>query len=292
MLTGLPREATARMKLVCRQRNAGVCRTSTTAATSASGVSSCTSVSTCTPMLRRTPSRIFRPCSIPSPRKLPREERFALSKDALNTKGMPRRPVISFRRPATCCVSSALSMTQGPAMRKNGRSMPISCPTSFMGSRASGLWQQRCPLRPRGADEAGEERVAVARGRGELRMELRRHEPGVAGDLDDFHQAVAREAGEAHAGLAVAVEEVVVELVTVAVALEDGVLGEGLPGAGAGREQHLLRAQAHGAALARGFVPRLRAARLVLPLADERDHRMRRRAVEFRAVGSGESEHV
>jgi hypothetical protein len=31
----------------------------------------------------------------------------------------------------------------------------------------------------RGADEAGEQRMAVARRRGELRMELARHEPGM-----------------------------------------------------------------------------------------------------------------
>ena len=40
MLTGLPCEQAATMKLVWRHRNAGVCSTSTTSATSASGVSS------------------------------------------------------------------------------------------------------------------------------------------------------------------------------------------------------------------------------------------------------------
>src|SRR6185437_6011757 len=142
------------------------------------------------------------------------------------------------------------------------------------------------------ANEAGEKRVAVARCRGEFRMELRRDEPGVAGNLDDFHQAVAREAGEAHARLPVAVEEVVVEFVAVAVALEDGILAEDLPGARPGPEQYLLRAQAHRAALAGSLVAGLGAASLVLPLADERDHRVRRRAVELRAVGAREAEHV
>jgi len=79
MLTGLPWAAVLTMKFVWRQRNAGVCSTSTTAATSASGVSSCTSVSTGTPIVRRTSSSTRRPDSIPGPRKLAREERFALS---------------------------------------------------------------------------------------------------------------------------------------------------------------------------------------------------------------------
>lgn len=48
-------------------------------ATSAIGVSSWTSVNTGTPMALRTSARIFSPASIPGPRKLPREERLALS---------------------------------------------------------------------------------------------------------------------------------------------------------------------------------------------------------------------
>jgi len=79
MLTGLPCEATFTMKFVCRTRKAGVCSTSTTAATSASGVSSCTSVSTGTPNWRFTSASTLSPASMPGPRKLVREERFALS---------------------------------------------------------------------------------------------------------------------------------------------------------------------------------------------------------------------
>ncbi len=91
MFTGLPCELAATMKFVCRQRNAGVCRTSTTAATSSSGVSSCTSVNTGTPIWSRTLARAFRPPSSPGPRKLAREERFALSNDALKMKGIFER---------------------------------------------------------------------------------------------------------------------------------------------------------------------------------------------------------
>ncbi len=70
------------------------------------------------------------------------------------------------------------------------------------------------------------------------------------------------------------------------------ILAEDLARARARPEQHLLRAEAHGAALVGGLVARLHAARLVLPLGDQRDHRMRRRAVELGAVGVGEAEHV
>src|SRR3569833_1864722 len=132
MLTGLPWEDTFNMKLVCRHRNAGVCMTSTTAATSAIGVSSWTSVSTGTPTALRTSARIARPASIPGPLKLFLDERLALSYEVLNTIGIDSRVVIFFRRPAISCVSVGPSITQGPAIRKNGCCSPTSCPASFM----------------------------------------------------------------------------------------------------------------------------------------------------------------
>src|SRR6185369_14101423 len=124
MLTGLPCEQTLRMKLVWRTRNAGVCITSTTLATSAKGVSSCTSVSTGTPIFSFTPCSTLSPASRPGPRKLSLEERFALSYDALKMKLTFRRLVSSLSLPAISWVSVSPSITQGPAMRKNGRSMP------------------------------------------------------------------------------------------------------------------------------------------------------------------------
>jgi hypothetical protein len=136
MFTGLSIDDTPTMKLVWRHRNAGVCITSTTAATSASGVSSCTSVNTGTLISARTRDSAFRPASIPGPRKLARDERLALSNEALNMNGMPRAPVISFKRPATSSTRPSLSMTQGPAIKKNGRSGPTSKEANFMRSRA------------------------------------------------------------------------------------------------------------------------------------------------------------
>ncbi len=69
MFTGLPVAATAEMKSVWRQRNAGVCSTSTMAAAASISSSSCTSVNTGTPSSLRTAPRISRPLSMPSPRK-------------------------------------------------------------------------------------------------------------------------------------------------------------------------------------------------------------------------------
>src|SRR5262245_38979207 len=98
-------------------------------------------------------------------------------------------------------------------------------------------------MRPRGADESTEERMTVPRRRGELRMELRREEPGVVGQLDDFHQAIAREPGETQARLPVALQVGIVELVAVPVAFENDVLAEDLARLAAGCEQDFLCAE-------------------------------------------------
>jgi hypothetical protein len=100
MLTGLPWLDTLTMKFVWRHRNAGVCMTSTTLATSANGVSSCTSVSTGTPTFARTSASILSPASMPGPRKLLADERFALSYDALKMNGTLSRVVMSLSLPA------------------------------------------------------------------------------------------------------------------------------------------------------------------------------------------------
>ncbi len=246
MLTGLFCEQAATMKLVCRQRNAGVCSTSTTAATSASGVSSCTSVSTGTPICSRTRARILRPSSMPGPRKLAREERLALSKEALNMKGMPSAPVISFSRPATSSTSASLSMTQGPAIRKNGRSGPTSTEANFMRWRGPGCRAARYARAAR--DEAREQRVAVARRRGELGMKLAGDEPGMRAQFDELHQAVRRKSGETQARGAQFVEIVIVEFIAVAMALEYRFLAVNRARLRSGRELHFLRPEPHAAA--------------------------------------------
>src|SRR3984893_12363206 len=134
-------------------------------------------------------------------------------------KGMPSRAVISFNRPAISWVSAAPSMTQGPAIRSSGRPAPTSCPVSCTGSRARRMRELGGALRARRPYETGEQRMPVARGGGDRRVDLCRQEPRMVGQLDRLHQPVAREPREAHARLPVAVEVVVVEFVAVPMAL-------------------------------------------------------------------------
>jgi hypothetical protein len=78
MFTGLPQAATAWMKSVCRQRKAGVCSTSTTAATARLRVLVHVGQHRHAD-LRRTSARICRPASTPGPRADLPELRLALS---------------------------------------------------------------------------------------------------------------------------------------------------------------------------------------------------------------------
>src|SRR5213080_2207199 len=128
--TGFPAAATATMKSVCRQRKAGVCSTSTTAATAATCAFSCASVSTGSPVSRRTSARMARPSSMPTPRKPSSEVRFALSKEDLYTTGSPARAAISRTRSAWRRAASRDSMTHGPAIRASGAPPPtVTVPT-------------------------------------------------------------------------------------------------------------------------------------------------------------------
>src|SRR5580692_5345081 len=230
MFTGLPCEQAATMKFVWRQRKAGVCRTSTTAATSSSGVSSCTSVKTGTPIWSRTLARAFRPPSRPGPRKLERDERFALSNDALKMNGILSAPVISLSRPATSMTKASLSMTQGPAIKKNGRSCPTSKDVSFMRSCGGAARLQRGPVLARRSDEAGEQGVAIARRGSEFRVKLTGHKPRMAGQLDKFHQPVGGEAREAQPRRRQLVQIMIIELVAMAMTLENRLLTVQGPG--------------------------------------------------------------
>ena len=145
MFTGLPALATARMKSVWRQRKAGVCSTSTTAATAAISSSVCTSVSTGTPSWRFTWARMRKPSAMPRPRYDCAELRLALSYDDLKMNGTRSSAQISFNCPATSTCSCSDSTTQGPAMRNSGRSRPTSKSHSLIASSRSALaaWRGR-----------------------------------------------------------------------------------------------------------------------------------------------------
>ena len=208
--------------------------------------------------------------------------------------GILRRAVISLSRPAISWVSAGLSMTHGPAIRKNGRWPPTSCPASFIdgsprapGPAACGSCAARCARAARmkpvnsGWPSRG---VEVNSG---WNWVATNH--GWLGQLDHLHQAVAREAREAHARGAVALQVVVVELVAVAVALHDHV-------AAVRSRAPACRPRAAPPAPpgawcrpSPSLVARLRAVHLVLPLGDQRDHRVRGGAVELGAVGVGQA---
>ncbi len=82
-LIARPVLAAAIKRSVCRQRNAGICKTSTTSATAAHWPGSCTSVSTGTPSFSRSSAKIASALSRPMPRALLRLVRFALSNEVL-----------------------------------------------------------------------------------------------------------------------------------------------------------------------------------------------------------------
>ena len=128
-LTARPDFAAARIKSVCRQRNAGICSTSATAATSSICATSCTSVSTGTFSASLTLSKIFSPACIPSPRKLLIEERFALSNEVLKTKSRPALRARTAHSRAIINVCSSDSMTHGPAITVSRPSPNVAGPT-------------------------------------------------------------------------------------------------------------------------------------------------------------------
>ena len=74
----------------------------------------------------------------------------------------------------------------------------------------------------RRADEVAEERMRAVGAALELRVVLHADEPGMLRQLDDLHQiAVGVDAADAHAGLDKLAAIQVVELVAMAMALED-----------------------------------------------------------------------
>src|ERR1022692_5169653 len=126
--------------------------------------------------------------------------------------------------------------------------------------------------------------MPVARRGSEFRVKLRRHEPGMARQLDDLDQPVLRETRKLEPGARVGFEVVVVEFVAMPMALGDQVAAIELTGQRAGLQMHILRAQSHGAAEVRALIARLHTEGTVLPFGDQGDDPMRRGAVEFGTV--------
>src|SRR5438034_4060354 len=193
-------------------------------------------------------------------------------------------------------VSSAIwrdSTTHGPAIRNKGLSRPASNPQSFMlSSRDRGLGLAGLVLQS-GLDERREERMPAAGRRGAFRMELAADEPRVRWQLDHLAQLLALgEAGGAQALVLQSLHVLVVDFVAMAVAFVDHVRAVDLAREAPGLEHSALSTQPHRPAEIGLFVAALDAAVPVLPLGHERDHRVRRVAVEFRAVRAREADDV
>src|SRR5207245_2845850 len=150
-----------------------------------------TSERTGTPVASLIPFRIRSPSLRPGPRNEAAELRFALSKDALKTKGTEDFRHISERARAIFRQWASLSMTHGPATKARGAPPPIarSWPTRTL--RTAG----RPPSAPgragpfAGIDEAPEQRVRLHRLRFEFRVELAGEEVRVVRYLHDLHEA-------------------------------------------------------------------------------------------------------
>src|SRR5256885_2260173 len=135
--------------------------------------------------------------------------------------------------------------------------------------------------------------MAAAGGRGEFRVELAADEPGMRWQLDHLAQLLARrEAGNAQALVLQPLDVLVVDFIAVAVALVDHVRAVDLAHEAPGLERGTLSAQSHRPAKIGFFVAALDAAVPILPLGHERDHRVRRVAVEFRAVRARKPDEV
>src|SRR5581483_6747920 len=206
--------------------------------------------------------------------------------------GTPALRAMSRNVPA---VSSAIwrdSTTQGPAIRNSGLSRPTSNPQSLISGGDSGLRLPRLVLQ-RGLDERREQRMPGARRRRELRVELAADEPRMAGQLDHLAQLLAlRQARHAQPLVLQPLDVLVVDLVAVPVPLVDGVGAVDLARERCRLERGRLRTEAHGAAEIGFLGAPLDASVAVLPLGDERDHRVRGVGLELGAVRAGETDDV
>src|SRR5581483_7846190 len=128
----------------------------------------------------------------------------------------------------SACFSS--SMAQGPPISTSGRPPPMTTGpmrTSRVRGCTAGSARHRRraagpPVRQGGPDEAREQRVGVPRAGAELRVELAGHEVRVVGYLDHLDELLlGPHAGDAQPLLLQDLDEVVVHLVAVPVALVD-----------------------------------------------------------------------
>src|SRR5437879_4614349 len=198
-------------------------------------------------------------------------------------RGRPQIRIASFDLIGSAGMSVyGVASPQGPLLRPPTLA---SKPQSFMlSSRDRGLGLAGLVMQS-GLDESGKERMAAAGRRGEFRVELAADEPRMRRQLDHLAQLLALgEAGNAQALVLQSLHVLVVDLVAVAMALVDHIRAVDLSREAPGLERRALSAQAHRPAEIGLFVATLDPAVAVLPLGHERDHRVRRVAIEFGAV--------
>ena len=140
---------------------------------------------------------------------------------------------------------------------------------------------------------AREQRVAVARGGGELRVILAGDEPGVIAKLDHLDQlTIQRAPSDAEPGAAQGVLVAVVELVAMAVALDDHLPSIELARQTLWRKPAGLATQAHAPAEVRGLATPLDGALSGSPFGDEAMTGCGVLPIEFRAVSAGKPRHM
>ena len=124
-------------------------------------------------------------------------------------------------------------------------------------------------------------------------MELAAEEPGMVRKLDHFAQisgsGALRPCADHQSGLLEARQVMIVDFITVAVALGD--CGRAVDAMRQRSGHHVagLRAETHGASEVGAVIATLDRAVAVLPLGDQRHYRVRRRGVELGAVGVGKA---
>src|SRR5512142_424048 len=233
------------------------------------------------PVFSFTSARMSRPSSSPGPRKDVIADRLALSNDDLKTIFAPvfSETARIFRAMASECLRD--SITQGPAKKSGGAPPPVAKPRAISireeaiagesmrkpgslappatpsgpvrsHSRLLGRGRVRFRLDRRavrlgGPDEIAEKRVTRERLRLQLRVELAAEEPRVVVvDLDDLDELlVGRHPGERETVLFELGEVLLVDLVTVPVAVPDEGFAVRAGREGAGSELGRVLAEPH-----------------------------------------------
>ena len=123
-------------------------------------------------------------------------------------------------------------------------------------------------------------------------MKLAGDKPGMARQFDHFHEIVNRQSGELQTCFRKLVTIIIVHFVAMSVALEDFAAAVNACHLGTVFQVDVLRTQAHRTAHIGIFAALFNVAFLRLPFRNQRNHRMWRLFIEFRAVGTCQSRKI